>query len=208
MEFALILPLMLLLYIGIVDVTRGVIASRKLDVLSRTISDLVSQQPTSSGALTTSQVSTIFTAASVIMQPFSTSGIKLTVSAIDIKAKSNNTCCDALVRWSYTQGGTLRACTTPLVQVANGTPASPLNIPASLITANQNAGFGYTSGSTSYLIIADVSYTYAPIFYQAISWFSSGMSKTTYMVPRSATGAVTLNSPVNAPTGQSGTVCF
>ena len=206
-EFAFLMPVMIIMYVGVVDVTRGVIASRKLDVLSRTISDLVSQQPTSQ-TTSISTLSTIFTAASAVMQPYNTAGITLTVSAVDIKAKSNNTCCDALVRWSYTQGGTLRACTTPLTQVPNGTVPTPTNIPVALITANQTAGYGYTSGLTSYVIVADVAYTYKPIFFQAISWFSAGMHKTTYMVPRSASGPVTIANPSGAPVGQSGVICF
>jgi Flp pilus assembly protein TadG len=218
-EFALIMPVALLLYVGIVDVTRGVIASRKLDLLSRTVADLVSQQSTTT-PVPTSTISTILTAASSIMSPLSTNSLTLTVSAVDIKATSSNTCCQALVRWSYTQGGTLRAhssssssstsnaCNVPLTQVPNGTAPAATNIPASLITANQNAGFGYTSGGTSYLIIADVSYTYSSIFSQAATWFTGGMKKTTYMVPRDATGPVTLTNPINPPTGQSGITCF
>ena len=206
-EFAMILPLMLLMYIGAFDVTRGVMASRKVDLLSRTISDLVAQQSNAS-PMSSSTISLIFTAASAVMTPYNASGLTLTVSAVDIKANSNNTCCQALVRWSYTQGGTLRACTTPLTQVSGGTPLTPTNIPAWIISANQAAGYGYTSGQTSYLIIADVSYTYVPIFSQAVAWFRGGMSKTTFMVPRSTSGPLTLASPVSPASGQSGQICF
>ena len=142
------------------------------------------------------------------MAPYSTSGLSLTVSAVDIKANSNNNCCQAVVRWSFTQGGTLRACTTPLTQVASGTQLTPTNIPVSIINANQTAGYGYTSGASSYLIIADVSYTYVPLFSQAAAWFSKGMSRTTFMVPRSTSGPLTLASPINAPSGQSGQISF
>ena len=203
----MILPLMLIMYIGAYDVTRGVMASRNVDILSRTISDLVAQQSNAS-SMPSSTISLIFTTASAIMAPYSTTGLTLTVSAVDIKANSNNTCCQALVRWSYTQSGTLRACTTPLTQVPGNTLLLPTNIPASIINANQNAGYGYTSGLSSYLIIADVTYTYVPLFSQAVTWFSKGMSKTTFMVPRSASGPLTLASPVNAASGQSGQICF
>ncbi len=206
-EFAMILPLMVLMYIGVVDVSRGVIASRKLNALSRTISDLVSQQPTSQ-TTPIATLSTIFTAASAIMQPYGTSGLTMTVSAVDVKAKGNGTCCDALVRWTYTQGGTKRQCSTALTQVPNGTAPTSLNIPAAIITANQAAGYAYTSGQVSYVIISDVTYTYLPIFSQAASWFSSGMRKTSFMVPRSSSGAVTIANPGTAPSGQSGTICF
>lgn len=207
-EFALILPLMLLLYIGVVDVTRFVIASRKLNLLSRTVSDLVSQQPTASGTISIAGLSNIFAASSAVMAPYSSNAVTLTVSAVDIKAKSNNTCCDALVRWSFTQSGTLRACTTPLTQVPNGTSPTPANFPASLVTANQAQAYGYTSGAVSYVIVADASYTYYPVFAQTLAWLSGSLKKTTFMVPRASSGPVRIADPSGASAPQSGVICF
>ena len=140
-EFALVLPLILLLYVGATDVARAVQTSRRLTLLSRTISDLVSQQSTATPT-STSTVSLIFGAATSVMAPYPTTGLKLTVSAVDIKAKTDGTCCQALVRWSITQSGTLRACTTPLTQVPDGTYGTAANIPSSIILANSRAGFG------------------------------------------------------------------
>lgn len=210
-EFAILLPFMLLIYIGVVDVTRGVIASRKLNLFSRTISDLVSQQSTQQ-TLSASTISTFFDAASAIMAPYNLSGLKMTVSEVDVQVKSDGkTCCDALVHWSYTKGGTLRgqpSCSQPLKQVADGQPATPTTFPSSLIKANQDMSFGYANGQVSHLIVSDVSYTYVPIFYQAIAWFSGGMSKTNYMVPRSSANAIQLATPISPPSGQSGVVCI
>ncbi len=212
LEFAIILPVMLLFYVGIIDVTRAVIASRKLDLLSRTISDLVSQQP-SSLSVSISKLSTILGAASAVMQPYSTTSLKITISAVDIKLKSDGskTCCDVLVRWSYTQTGStssLRACTSALTQVPDGTKASLKTFPQSLVTANSAQGFAYSSGAVSYVIITDAAFTYTPIFSQAISWFGGGMSKTTYMVPRSPSNPVTIADPSTATAPQLGKICF
>ena len=211
-EFALILPVILLLYIGAVDVTRSVLTGRRLDQLSRTIADLVSQQPTTT-PVTSTTLSLIFGAASSVMSPYPTSGLKLTVSAVDISAKADGSCCQALVRWSFTQGGTLRPCTPPLTQVADGTYATATTIPSSLILANSAGGFGYRAGATSYLIIADVSSTYAPFFpalpfVNPSDWFRNGIRRTTYMVPRAPSGTVKLATPIAATTGQSGAICF
>ena len=192
-EFALLLPLMLMTYIGASDVTRGVIASRDVDLPSRTISDLVAQQPTSS-SVPSSKIQTIFAAASAVMVPFNTSTLALTVSAVDITQNSNNTCCQPLVRWSYAQGSTMtapRACGA-LTQVAAGTAPSAINIPSAIFTANTSA---------------DVTYTYTPYFsylpyLQVPSW--SVIRKTTFMVPRSVSNPVTLASPLSFSTGPSG----
>ena len=208
-EFAVILPVLLLLYIGIVDVTRGVVASRKLNLLSRTISDLVSQQPTSL-TVPISQLSTILASASAVMQPYPLTSLKLTVSAVDIKAKSGSkppVCCDAIVRWSYTQAGSkgyLRTCGSTLTQVPDGTRATLTTFPQSLVTANSAQGFGYTTGSASYMIVTDASYTFAPIFTQAVSWFAGGMSKTTYMVPRAPANPIVIANPNTAVAPQMG----
>lgn len=201
---------MLLIYIGIVDITRGVIASRKLNLLSRTVSDLVSQQP-SAVPVAISKLSAILGASSAIMQPYPTSSIILTVSAVDIKIKADGkTCCDVAVRWSYTQGGStnyLRACSPYLNQVPDGTAPTLLNFPKSLVTANANQGFNFASGAVSYMIITDASFTYSPIFSQAATWFSSGIRKTTFMVPRSPSSPINIADPTNATAPQLGKIC-
>lgn len=204
-EFAMILPLLLLLYVGTADLSRGVMSIRKVDLLSRTISDLVAQQSNAS-AMPSSTISLIFTTASAIMVPFSTNNLTLTVSAVDIKAVSN-VCCQVLVRWSYTQGGTLRSCGTALTQTDDGAKPLPTNFPKSIVNANVAANYGYLGGQASYVIVTDVNYKYIPIFQQAVAWFTPGFQKTTYMVPRSTAGPLLLQTPVNAATGQSGTVC-
>lgn len=207
-EFALVLPLMLLIYVGVIDVTRAVIASRKLSQLSRTVSDLVSQQPAASGSISIAGLSNILAASSTVMAPYPTGTVTLTVSAVDIRAKSNKSCCDALVRWSFTQSGTLRACTTPLVQVPDGTTPTLANFPASLITANQAQGYGYATGAVSYVIVTDATYTYTPVFAQALAWLSGPIRKTSFMVPRASTGPVTIADPSAAVAPQSGAICF
>ena len=208
-EFALLAPLMILLYVGVIDVTRGVIASRKLNLLSRTISDLVSQQPTSL-PVPISKLSTILSSATAIMQPYPITSLKLTVSAVSIQqvaGAKTPTCCDVVVNWSYTQAGDktyLRPCKTTLAQVADGTAPSLTTFPKSLVTANAAQGFGYVSGSVSYVIVTDASYVYTPIFNQAVSWFTGGMQKTTYMVPRAPANGVTIASPSTATAPQLG----
>ncbi len=205
-EFALILPLMLFMYIGTLDLTRGVMANRKIDIVSRTISDLVAQQiPTT--PVTSATLNSIFTASSAIMSPYSTANLTLTVSSVTIAAQQNNTCCNATVNWSYTQGGTLRPCRTNLTLSATGTAPASTNIQQNLATANTQAGFVYSSTNTTSLIIADVTYTYVPFFSQAASFFSGGMRKTTYMVPRAASGQITLANPITAISGQNGAIC-
>lgn len=209
-EFAIILPLMLLMYIGVVDATRGVIASRKLNLLSRTVSDLVSQQPTAL-PVSIAKLSTILGSATSIMRPFPVASLTLTVSAVDIRAKSDKTCCDAVVRWSYTQAGAtsyLRSCTTPLTLVT-ATPPLPTNFPQEIVNATNASGYtSYSTGAQSYMIVTDATYTYTPMFSQAAAWFTTAMRKTTFMVPRAQSNPVTIADPSTASAPQMGKVCF
>lgn len=96
-EFALLLPLMLTLYLGGVEVSQAVSASRKVTLVSRTVADLVSQVSTVSN----SSMSDILKASSAITSPFSANGLKVTVSCITIDANGK-----ATIAWSDTLNGT------------------------------------------------------------------------------------------------------
>jgi Flp pilus assembly protein TadG len=69
-EFAVIFPFMLLLYLGATEITQTVMASRKATLVARSISDLVAQQPTPT--INATDIANIFTAGTAIMSPFRT----------------------------------------------------------------------------------------------------------------------------------------
>ena len=179
-EFALILPLMLTLYLGSTELTQGVMASRKMTLVSRTISDLAAQQ--ASGVdMTDATMTSIFAAATAIMSPFDTSTLKMAISAVQFVANGTPGATvangyEAKVRWSKTSGGaTARTC-AKLTPVANSTAPTLTTLPTGLFSAGS-------------LIIADVSYTYTPSFGGALlAWSSTdsivAMKNTTYMRPR------------------------
>ena len=209
-EFALILPLMLTLYLGSSEVTNGVLASRKLSIVARTLSDIVAQQSLATSPECTqtgvcnATMTAVFGSAQKIMSPFSGTSLQMTVSSIDIKAKSTSPAAPtgkvynnlvAVMRWSKTAptptGGTAatpRSCTTLLLPVVAGTAPALTNLPQGL----------YSTGG---IIIADVAYTYTPTFGGvALTSLQGGgqtitpdttpgyaMKNTTYMRPRNWT---------------------
>lgn len=185
-EFALILPLMLTLYLGSTELTQGVMASRKMTLVSRTISDLVAQQANGT-AMTDATMASVYSAATAIMSPFAVSTLMMTVSAVEFVATGTTgptvaNGYEAKVRWSKTgpYGGTVRAC-AKLTPVASSTAPSPTTLPSGL----------FASGS---LIVADVTYTYTPGFGGALlAWSSTDsimtMKNTTYMRPRNWSGS-------------------
>lgn len=184
-EFALVLPLMLIVYVGTCAVTSAVSASRSTTLLSRTVTDLVSQQQANT-PLTDTSLRAMLAAAATVMAPFPLAALKVTVSNVEFVADPAATATnslDARTRWTVTfTGGNLRPCTDPHLTAAGNTDGpSPTSLPVGLY----KAGF---------LIVADVSYTYTPSFgfftYDAGSGQASGspltfsMGRTSYMRPR------------------------
>lgn len=99
-EFAMLLPLMLSLYLGAVEVSQGIGADRKVTLTARTICDLVSQVSSIGNADMTNALN----ASAAVMAPFPTSNLKVTVSSVKIDATGK-----ATVDWSDTFNGTARA---------------------------------------------------------------------------------------------------
>jgi Flp pilus assembly protein TadG len=91
-EFALILPAMLLLYIGGVEVTRALTANRKVAHLTSTLGDLATQ----TRDISDTEMANIFEAAEAIMVPYPT-GEELTLLVAFLRLDNNGV---ARVEWS------------------------------------------------------------------------------------------------------------
>lgn len=90
-EFALILPLMLLLYFGMVELSQGIIVDRKVKMTARTVADLVSQVST----INNSGIDAALGASTAILAPYSAANAKVIVSGVSIDNNGN-----AKVVWS------------------------------------------------------------------------------------------------------------
>lgn len=90
-EFAFILPMMLTLFFGLIEVTSGVEADRKVTLTARALSDVISQAT----AVTDSQITDSFSAIANVMSPYNTSTIKSVVSEVKINGSGA-----ATVAWS------------------------------------------------------------------------------------------------------------
>ncbi|EJT02400.1 hypothetical protein RCCGE510_27906 (plasmid) [Rhizobium sp. CCGE 510] len=90
-EFALVLPLLVMLLFGTVDLGHALTVSRKIDEIASTTGDMISQQNTWS----TSDVTKLLSGASFILQPYDTTGLTITVTVNDIGKTGN-----ATVNWS------------------------------------------------------------------------------------------------------------
>jgi Flp pilus assembly protein TadG len=99
-EFAMILPLMITLYLGTVEISQAVGIDRKVTLTSRTVADLAAQVTSINNA----DMTNLLNASSAVIIPYDTSRLSVTVSEVDIDANGN-----AKIAWSDTLGGTARA---------------------------------------------------------------------------------------------------
>ena len=112
-EFALLSPLMIGLYLGGVEVSEGISVDRKVTLAAGAVANLAAQTPT----LSTADMTNVLDATTTIMAPYSATPLKITVSCISIDANKV-----ATVKWSVTRNGTIKSGNVTLpsaLQVAN-----------------------------------------------------------------------------------------
>jgi Flp pilus assembly protein TadG len=133
-EFAMIAPLMLVLFFGTVEFSSGVAVDRKVTLMARTLSDLTSQNI----SVTTTQLTNIFNASTGIMTPYPSSEVNARIVELYIDA-------NLVVKqiWTATSG------TTP--------PTGTVTVP----TALKIAGTYLIYSEVSYLYKPTVGYVMA-----------------------------------------------
>jgi Flp pilus assembly protein TadG len=153
-EFALILPVLVLLYTLGFEVCQAATVNRKLTDTTVQLANVTSQYT----SVAKSDISTIMNASSETMTPFPTSTLALTLSEVSIDAKGN-----ATVTWSeaYLDG----------VALQGNTLKTPPTAPPSLLTPN-----------SSYIVVQST-YAYTPViagdFMPTIT-----LSDQSFMLPR------------------------
>lgn len=208
-EFALILPLMLMIYLGLVEMSRGLRAAQKLDLIAHVLADLTAQQltcatSTIAACLTESDVQAIFSAATALMSPLPTTpatNLKMTISQVEIVSPSANNW-QAKVKWSVPKNSAQsRSCGVLGVASSTDKPVYYTKMPASYTTKS-----GGVDPVTGPVIVADVIYTYTPgLNFEMFKWKSSPtwtMQRTSYAPVRNTF------TPSNILfLGTSGTIC-
>ncbi|MEK9283125.1 MULTISPECIES: TadE/TadG family type IV pilus assembly protein [unclassified Bradyrhizobium] len=92
-EFAVIVPLMLVMFFGTVEFSSAIAIDRKVTLIARTLSDLTSQSTT----LADTDMQNAFTASISAIMPYDATFVKGTISEIYIDANSI-----ATIQWSKT----------------------------------------------------------------------------------------------------------
>ncbi len=95
-EFALVAPILICAYLGMAEVTLGLMASRQTSHLAATVGDLASQ----SDNLTSANLTDLWTIGASMLQPFST-GTALKIRLSEVYMNTSN---QAVVQWSQNNG--------------------------------------------------------------------------------------------------------
>ena len=99
-EFALLAPVLLLMYVGTVEIGNLLTIQRRVETVASTAADLTAQVKHVSNA----DLADIVAASTSILTPYNTMPLKVVLSSV--VADQNNNC---KVAWSYSSGGSGRA---------------------------------------------------------------------------------------------------
>lgn len=138
-EFALILPVLMLLFYGTIEVTRYILIVQKVEKLAHSIADVTSQEQTASATV----LNQALAATSDIMSPYTmtTNGTVFISSLYRAQGAA-----EATVNWRYQGGGSLPA--TSQIGPLGGLPVVP---------------GGFTFDERENVIAAEVFYRFSPL---------------------------------------------
>ena len=91
-EFAFIVPLMLVLFFGTLEFSQGIAVDRKVTIMARTLSDLTSQNI----SVSATQLTNFFTASKAILTPYDNTPVRSTISELYVDPTTKV----ARVQWS------------------------------------------------------------------------------------------------------------
>ncbi|OJX55267.1 TadE/TadG family type IV pilus assembly protein [Devosia sp. 66-22] len=164
-EFALIVPLLITLYLGSIEAAALFTVDKRVSSISSTIGDLVAQwDPEKEGALSTGtggKLTDYMNASTGIMSPYTTSGLKIVVSLVQVK---NNG--DTKTLWS----------------TANTGSAKTLNAAYSDASIATSTRMNQVSRGGC-VIAAEVTYSYLPVL-GAVFTTAINLRHTNYFLPR------------------------
>lgn len=163
LEFALTVPALIFLLLGMYDLSSGWITSRRLTTAAFSVGQIATiraVQPDSTNALSYDEAWKASTAAYAAMPQMAVSGAVYAVALSEIVFSADSSCpggsCVATVKWSalLLGVGQKRACGTMTVAPDTSAP-DPTQLPADAFQPNP-------------ILVVDVTYTFTPLFLQSI----------------------------------------
>lgn len=167
-EFAMIVPLMFLMFFGMLDVSNGFAVDRKVSQISQGMADLASRYTT----LAETDVSNFFIIADAMLTPYDKTQLKATISQVYIDPSSKT----AKVVWS--RGDQKKDVGTVV------------SVPTNLIVKDANGNYV----ANQYLILGEANYTYVPTIGWVVPKGGLTLSDAMYTRPRQTSCVVMVTS--------------
>jgi Flp pilus assembly protein TadG len=161
-EFVMIVPLMMVMFFGVVEFSSGVAVDRKVTLVARTLSDLTSQSTT----VTDTDLSNFFAASIGIMTPYSASPTQSTITELYVDPTTHQ----ARVQWS--KASTFNSSGNVVLGASTHSPGDIVTVPTALKVDG------------TYLIWSEVSYKYVPAVGYVMAKTGVTLSDLTYTRPR------------------------
>jgi Flp pilus assembly protein TadG len=179
-EFALVAPLMAVMFVGAVEMSQAVTVDRRVTQIAGSTADLVAR---ADKTISQSEIGDIMRVGTYIMKPYSATPIRIVLRNV---TSSPSNASQTKQSWTCTYNGTGG---TQTCECTNTT----FPLPANMVTTNDS------------VVVAEVTYDYVPLVFNYImknTWGGGGasyrLSETVHMKPRSQT-AMLLQSDDKTP---------
>src|SRR6516164_1532043 len=175
-EFAMIVPMMLVMFFGTIEFSSAVAIDRKVTIMARTVADLTSQGAT----VNDTDLTNFFAASLAIMTPYDKTPTNATVSELYIDPASG----DVRVQWS--KGSAPRSVGSIVTAI----------VPTSLISRDPNTNAILPN---QYLIFSEINYLYVPTIGYVMAPTGVRMSDVAYTRPRQSVCVFYPSTPAGSP---------
>ena len=184
-EFAIVVPFMLLLLVGGVELGDGMAINVKVSATAHSVADMVTQNT----SLSTASLQNILTGATAIVAPYPVNSNQLTVTVSEVSSDANG---NLTLQWSQSYNGASFGPGRSSLGSSTNPPYGALTRPASLNGTVGSASDVNNQNDQVSFIVSEVSYAYTPNLGYTITG-TVNLADSYWLFPRCST-----DSPANS----------
>ena len=184
-EFAIVVPFMLVLLVGGVELGDGMAINVKVSATAHSVADMVTQNT----SLSTASMQNILTGATAIIAPYPVNSNQLTVTVSEVSSDANG---NLTLQWSQSYNGSSFGAGRSSLGSSTNPPYGALTRPASLNGTVGSASDVNNQNDQVSFIVSEVSYAYTPNLGYTISG-TVNLADSYWLFPRCST-----DSPANS----------
>ena len=184
-EFAIVVPFMLVLLVGGVELGDGMAINVKVSATAHSVADMVTQNT----SLSTASMQNILTGATAIIAPYPVNSNQLTVTVSEVSSDANG---NLTLQWSQSYNGSSFGAGRSSLGSSTNPPYGALTRPASLNGTVGSASDVNNQNDQVSFIVSEVSYAYTPNLGYTITG-TVNLADSYWLFPRCST-----DSPANS----------